>query len=74
MLGIPQWKTRHQRMSFVEAFMRPFRTLAKPVVVLVNFFYMGTFMWVVGISAYYPHDVIVVNVPLMFVVVCCASL
>ncbi|KAF9517578.1 hypothetical protein BS47DRAFT_509296 [Hydnum rufescens UP504] len=50
MLGIPQWKTRHERMSFVEAFLRPFRALAKPVVLLVIFFYMATFMWVVGIN------------------------
>lgn len=46
LVGIPQWKTRKQRITLREAVTRPFRALIKPVVALACAFYICQFMWV----------------------------
>lgn len=46
MLGIPQWKTRHQRITLYEAVARPCRTLAKPVIALACIFNFLVYAWV----------------------------
>ncbi|KAI4192060.1 MAG: hypothetical protein LQ346_004513, partial [Caloplaca aetnensis] len=51
LLGVEQWCSRHLRNGFLEAMMRPLRTISRPVVLLANFYYMCTFAWVVGINA-----------------------
>ncbi|KAL8849462.1 MAG: hypothetical protein Q9221_005544 [Calogaya cf. arnoldii] len=51
LIGVEQWRSRHLRDGFVEAMMRAFRTISRPVVLLANFYYMFTFAWVVGINA-----------------------
>ncbi|KAI0129446.1 major facilitator superfamily domain-containing protein [Xylariales sp. AK1849] len=50
LLGISQFRSRHLRNSFVQAWMRPLRTIAKPVVFISNLYYFLTFAWVVGIN------------------------
>jgi MFS family permease len=50
LLGIEQWKSRHRRSTFKEAFMRPWKVAAKPTVFLSMFYYCFTFAWVVGIN------------------------
>ena len=50
-LGTEQWKSRHQRSTLGQAFLRPFLTLVK-VPVLISFaYYTFTFAWVVGLNA-----------------------
>lgn len=51
LIGIEQWRSRHLRNGFGEAMMRAFRTIARPVVLLADFYYMCTFAWVVAINA-----------------------
>jgi len=51
MLGIHQWKMRHERITLYEAVVRPFRALVKPVVALSLAFYICQFMWVSSDSA-----------------------
>ncbi|OQO05774.1 hypothetical protein B0A48_09868 [Cryoendolithus antarcticus] len=48
--GTEQWKSRHQRNTFAQACMRPFRVLIKPTVALSTIYYLLTFAWVVGIN------------------------
>ncbi|KAI0403285.1 major facilitator superfamily domain-containing protein [Xylaria palmicola] len=50
LLGIPQWKSRGQRNTFLQAWMRPVRVISKPTVFLSCFYYFLTFAWVVGIN------------------------
>ncbi|KDQ59908.1 hypothetical protein JAAARDRAFT_192363 [Jaapia argillacea MUCL 33604] len=50
LIGISQWRSRHQRNSFKEAMMRPIKVISKPVVALSTIYYMITFAWVVGIN------------------------
>ncbi|KAF8293646.1 MFS general substrate transporter [Clavulina sp. PMI_390] len=50
LVGIPQWRTRRERITLKEAVARPFRALVKPVVALSCAFYIAQFMWVVGIN------------------------
>jgi len=50
LFGTEQWKSRKQRSTFRQAFMRPWIALAKPTVALSFIYYMFTFAWVVGIN------------------------
>ncbi|KAF1983262.1 MFS general substrate transporter [Aulographum hederae CBS 113979] len=50
LIGIEQWKTRHQRSTFGEAWLRLVRTLLKPTLFISAFYYLFTFAWVVGIN------------------------
>ncbi|KAL8895758.1 MAG: hypothetical protein Q9207_008027, partial [Kuettlingeria erythrocarpa] len=51
LVGVEQWRSRRLRNGFLEAMMRPLKTISRPVVLLTNFYYMCTFAWVVGINA-----------------------
>lgn len=50
LIGIEQWRSRHQRSSFRQACMRPVVVLLKPTVFLSCTFYLFTFAWAVGIN------------------------
>jgi hypothetical protein len=39
LLGIQQFRSRHLRNSFGQAWMRPVRTILKPVIIISNFYY-----------------------------------
>ncbi|KAJ9636425.1 hypothetical protein H2199_008100 [Coniosporium tulheliwenetii] len=45
LVGIEQWRSRHQRSTFKQAVMRPVRVICKPVVLLSSIYYMLTFAW-----------------------------
>lgn len=45
LVGIEQWRSRHQRSTFKQAVMRPVRVICKPVVLLSTIYYMLTFAW-----------------------------
>lgn len=50
LVGIEQWKSRHQRVTLGRALLRPFLAVAK-VPVLISFaYYTFTFAWVVGLN------------------------
>ncbi|KAI9849435.1 MAG: hypothetical protein M1837_004055 [Sclerophora amabilis] len=51
LIGIEQWKTRHQRVALVQALVRPFEVICQPAILLTNIYYLLTFSWVVGINA-----------------------
>lgn len=51
LIGVEQWRSRHLHNGFRESMTRAFRTVARPVVLLANLYYMCTFAWVVGINA-----------------------
>lgn len=50
LIGVEQWKSRNQRSTFYQAFMRPWQVIVKPTVLLSMTYYMFTFAWVVGIN------------------------
>lgn len=50
LIGIEQWRDRHQRSSLYQAVMRPIRVILKPTIFLSTFYYLFTFAWVVGIN------------------------
>lgn len=45
LIGIEQWRSRHQRSTFKQALMRPVRVICKPIVLLSSIYYMLTFAW-----------------------------
>lgn len=51
LVGIEQWRTRHLRQTFVQAFMRPFIAVSKIPVLLITIFYFLNFSWVIGVNA-----------------------
>jgi MFS family permease len=50
LIGMEQWKSRHQRSTFPQAVMRLIKVASKPTVILSWFYYLVTFAWVVGIN------------------------
>jgi nitrate/nitrite transporter NarK len=50
LVGVEQFKSRKQRSTFRQAFMRPVKVLMKPTVFLSCLYYIFTFAWVVGIN------------------------
>ncbi|KAH8666313.1 major facilitator superfamily domain-containing protein [Xylariales sp. PMI_506] len=50
LLGIAQFRSRHLRNSFGQAWIRPLRALTKPTVLISTLYYLLTFAWVVGIN------------------------
>lgn len=50
MLGVPQWRSRHLRNTFVGACMRVVKAFTRPTVFISFFYYCFTFCWVVGIN------------------------
>ncbi|MCJ1432689.1 hypothetical protein MMC27_002046 [Xylographa pallens] len=51
LIGVEQWRSRYLRNTPYQAFIRPFKALSKPIVLLTNIYYIMTFAWVVGINA-----------------------
>lgn len=51
LVGVEQWKSRHQRNSFWAAMKRPAVTIAKVPVLLTSLYYVFTFAWVIGLNA-----------------------
>ncbi|KAK9458910.1 major facilitator superfamily domain-containing protein [Lipomyces oligophaga] len=49
-LGIAQWRSRHLRNSFKDAYMRTVKTATRMPVIIGFCYYMLTFAWVVGIN------------------------
>jgi MFS family permease len=49
LIGTEQWKSRHQRNTFLEACYRPIQAMRWPVFIPC-FFYLVTFAWSVGIN------------------------
>ncbi len=50
LVGVEQWKTRHQRSSFGRACLRPFVAVLKLPVFLSFLYYVFTFAWVIGVN------------------------
>lgn len=50
LIGVEQWRSRSQRSTLREAFMRPIKVILKPTVFMSVFYYLFTFAWVVGIN------------------------
>lgn len=50
LVGVEQWKTRHQRSSFGRALLRPFVAVFKLPVFLSFLYYVFTFAWVIGLN------------------------
>ena len=48
LVGIQQWKSRHQRNTFWGAMTRPVQAICKPTVFLATVYYLFIFAWVVG--------------------------
>ena len=48
LIGIEQWKSRHQRNTFLGAMSRPVQAILKPVVFISTVYYLFIFAWVVG--------------------------
>lgn len=56
LIGIEQWKSRHQRNSFIGAISRPALAICKPVVLISTVYYVFIFAWVVGKSSINPSS------------------
>ena len=54
LVGIEQWQTNKLGNTFVQAILRSLKILKKPVVVLVNIYYVCIFAWLVAINATLP--------------------
>ena len=50
LVGIEQWKSRHQRGTLGRALLRPFLAIAKVPVLISFVYYTFTFAWVVGLN------------------------
>jgi len=50
LVGVEQWKTRHQRNSFLGAISRTAKAIVKPPVLLSTVYYLMIFAWTVGIN------------------------
>lgn len=51
LIGLEQWRSRHSRMTFTQAFMRPIIAVSKLPVALCTIFYFLNFAWVIGVNA-----------------------
>jgi nitrate/nitrite transporter NarK len=50
-IGVEQWRSRHQRNTFFQAFKRPAVAITKIPVILGTLYYVFTFGWVIGLNA-----------------------
>ena len=50
LIGVEQWQSRHQRITFARAVMRPFVTIIKLPVLFIFGYYTFTFAWVIGLN------------------------
>jgi nitrate/nitrite transporter NarK len=51
LIGVEQWKSRHQRNTFLQAISRPAIVITKIPVLLTTLYYVFTFGWVIGLNA-----------------------
>ena len=51
LLGVEQWKSRHNRQTFLQAFMRPIIAISKIPVLLSTIYYFMNFAWIIGVNA-----------------------
>lgn len=51
LIGWEQWRNRHSRMTFTQAFMRPIIAVSKLPVALCTVYYFLNFAWVIGVNA-----------------------
>lgn len=51
LVGWEQWRNRHSRMTFTQAFMRPIIAVSKLPVALCTVYYFLNFAWVIGVNA-----------------------
>ena len=51
LIGTEQWKSRHNRQTFVQALMRPVIAISKVPVLLCTIYYFLNFAWVIGVNA-----------------------
>jgi nitrate/nitrite transporter NarK len=51
LIGVEQWKSRHQRNTFFQAISRPAIVITKIPVILTTLYYVFTFGWVIGLNA-----------------------
>ncbi|KAI4194077.1 MAG: hypothetical protein LQ350_007986 [Teloschistes chrysophthalmus] len=51
LVGVEQWRSRHQRQSFGQAIMRPIVAISKLPVLLVTIYYFLNFAWIIGVNA-----------------------
>lgn len=54
LVGVEQWRSRRQRNTWIQAIMRTVKVLLKPVVFLINIYYICIFAWLVAINATLP--------------------
>ena len=51
LIGVEQWRSRHQRQIFVQAIMRPITAVSKLPVLLCTIYYFLNFAWIIGVNA-----------------------
>ncbi|KAG8526412.1 uncharacterized protein KY384_000005 [Bacidia gigantensis] len=51
LIGVAQWRSRKLRPSLLQAFMRSFKTIANPIILMVNVYYCITLAWIVPMSS-----------------------
>ena len=51
LVGVEQWRGRHNRQTFAQAFMRPFIAISKIPVLLSTIYYFLNFAWIIGVNA-----------------------
>ncbi|KAI4097713.1 MAG: hypothetical protein LQ339_006692 [Xanthoria mediterranea] len=51
LIGVEQWRSRHDRQTFWQAVMRPVVAISKVPVLLCTIYYFLNFAWVIGVNA-----------------------
>ena len=51
LVGVEQWRGRHNRQTFTQAFMRPIIAISKVPVLLSTVYYFLNFAWIIGVNA-----------------------
>lgn len=51
LVGVEQWRSRHQRQTFVQALIRPIIAISKLPVLLCTVYYFLNFSWIIGVNA-----------------------
>ena len=51
LIGVEQWKSRHNRQTFTQAILRPLIAISKVPVLLSTIYYFLNFAWIIGVNA-----------------------
>lgn len=51
LIGVEQWKRRHNRQSFWQAIIRPIIAISKIPILLCTIYYFLNFAWIIGVNA-----------------------